>query len=112
MQPHVSDHKQEYNYDNSHVCALTCGVKVHTHAWLCTNTCTCMFCVSQEWLVNAKKHTFYGMKLPTGFQLIGKVVQRFFFLLSFCFCSLPSSCLVLQKNIVLFIHSFIHEVVD
>ena len=83
MQPHVSDHKQEYNYDNSHVCALTCGVKVHTdthtHPPDCARTCTRMFCVSQEWLVNVKKHTFYGMKLPTGFQLIGKVVQRFFF---------------------------------
>lgn len=33
---------------------------------------------SQEWLINEKKLDVFGMKLPTGFQLIGQVV---------CICS-------------------------
>jgi len=30
----------------------------------------------QEWLVNEKKLDVFGMKLPTGFQLIGQVVRN------------------------------------
>ena len=28
----------------------------------------------QEWLINEKQLDVFGMKLPTGFQLIGQVV--------------------------------------
>lgn len=30
---------------------------------------------AQEWLVNEKQLDVFGMKLPTGFQLIGQVVR-------------------------------------
>ena len=29
-----------------------------------------------EWLINEKNRTFYGMKLPTGFQLIGQTTLK------------------------------------
>ena len=29
-----------------------------------------------EWLINDKNRTFYGMKLPTGFQLIGQTTLK------------------------------------
>lgn len=31
---------------------------------------------SQEWFINTQKMPVFGMKLPTGFQLIGQVVRR------------------------------------
>lgn len=34
----------------------------------------------QEWLVNEKQLDVFGMKLPTGFQLIGQVVCAFIIL--------------------------------
>lgn len=34
-----------------------------------------VFPVFQEWLINKKERLVYGMKLPTGFQLIGHVVS-------------------------------------
>lgn len=51
---------------------------------------------SQEWLVNEKQLDVFGMKLPTGFQLIGQVVgvlaTLLLPLLSYC----PSSLLSLS----------------
>lgn len=41
-----------------------------------------MLCV-QEWLINEKKLDVFGMKLPTGFQLIGQVVCILSFLAPF-----------------------------
>ena len=29
-----------------------------------------------QWLINEKNRTFYGMKLPTGFQLIGQTTLK------------------------------------
>ena len=29
-----------------------------------------------EWLINQKNRMFYGMKLPTGFQLIGQTTLK------------------------------------
>lgn len=41
-----------------------------------------LLCV-QEWLINEKKLDVFGMKLPTGFQLIGQVVCILSFLVPF-----------------------------
>ena len=34
--------------------------------------------MTQEWHINEEKHSVFGMKLPTGFQLIGDVVSIFY----------------------------------
>lgn len=54
-----------------------------------------LLCV-QEWLINEKKLDVFGMKLPTGFQLIGQVVCIPSFLAPFhlsCFVIFTQFCL-------------------
>lgn len=56
-------------------------------------SCSIFFsCDLQEWLINEKQLDVFGMKLPTGFQLIGQVV---------CICTWEMNVTALEQfNIV------------
>lgn len=49
------------------------------------NVCLCFINI-QQWLINEQKVPVNGMKLPTGFQLIGQVVRNTYLVLFHIVC--------------------------